>query len=254
MLIVCLISLGAACQCALAPVPATAAPAPPRPTMGARAADVPQSATSLAGNARATSQSSKPSVRVERLGQSAGFVTVTFTAANLFSPRIVESLSRGLPATLGYEIQLWKKRGAWFDKLVVANRFSYRVVYDPWEDGFRVVTKEGSSQAVFDIGHIEQSLCFKVTGRVVDMTFVEPWATYYIVIEATLKPLSAEDVNDVETWLNDGTGNKGKGIRAVPRYLFDVIVGLSGLGDQSASGRSGFFGVQGGRIVSENGK
>jgi len=227
LLIVCLISLGAACQCALAPVPASAD--------------------------TVTSQSTKPSVRVERLGQTAGFLTVTFTAANLFSPRIVESLSRGLPATLGYEIQLWKKRGAWFDKLVAANRLSYRVVYDPWEDGFRVVTKEGSSQAVFDIEHIEHSLCFSVTGRVADVAFIEPLAAYYVVIEVTLKPLSAEDVNDVETWLNDGAGNKG-GIRAIPRYLFDVIVGLSGFGDQSASGRSGFFGVQGGKIVLGDGK
>jgi hypothetical protein len=191
-------------------------------------------------------------LRVERLGQSGGFLTATFTAANLFSPRIVETLSRGLPATLGYEIQLWKKRGVWFDKLVAVNRLSYRVVYDPWEDGFRIVTKEGSSQAVFDLEHIEQSLCFRVTGRVADLAFVEPQAVYYVVIRATLRPLSAEDVSDVETWLNDGVENDGGGIRAVPRYLFDVIVGLSGLGDQAASGRSGFFGVQSGRIILGN--
>jgi hypothetical protein len=191
-------------------------------------------------------------LRVERLGQSGGFLTATFTAANLFSPRIVETLSRGLPATLGYEIQLWKKRGVWFDKLVAVNRLSYRVVYDPWEDGFRIVTKEGSSQAVFDLEHIEQSLCFRVTGRVAELALVEPQAFYYVVIRAALRPLSAEDVSDVETWLNDGVENDGGGIRAVPRYLFDVIVGLSGLGDQAASGRSGFFGVQSGRIILGN--
>ncbi len=229
LLIVCLISLGATCDCALAPVPATAADA-------------------------IASQSSKPLLRVERLGQSAGFLTVTFTAANLFSPRIVETLSRGLPATLEYEIQLWKKRGAWFDKLVAVNRLSYRVVYDPWEDGFRVVTKEGSSQAVFDVEHIEHSLCFHVTGRVADLALLDAAATYYVLIRATLKPLSAEDVNDVETWLNDGTGNDGGGIRAIPGYLFDVVVGLSGLGDQAASGRSGFFGVEGGKVILGNGK
>jgi hypothetical protein len=193
-------------------------------------------------------------LRVERLGQSGGFLTATFTAANLFSPRIVETLSRGLPATLGYEIQLWKKRGVWFDKLVAVNRLSYRVVYDPWEDGFRIVTKEGSSQAVFDLEHIEQSLCFRVTGRVADLAFVEPQAFYYVVIRAALRPLSAEDVSDVETWLNDGVENDGGGIRAVPRYLFDVIVGLSGLGDQAASGRSGLFKFEGGKIVPGNGK
>ena len=260
LLVVCLISLSAACHCALAPVPASAAPAPPRSalnaTFDARAAGAPESGTSLAaGNGRAAaSQTSKPLLRVERLGQTAGFLTATFTAANMFSPRIVETLSRGLPATLEYEIQLWKKRGVWFDKLAAVNRLTYRVVYDPWEDGFRVVTKDGSSQAVFDIEHIEQSLCFRVTGRIADMAFLEPLATYYVVIRATLRPLSAEDVDDVETWLSDGTPNKGGGIRAIPGYLFDVIVGLSGLGDQAVSGRSGFFGVQGGKVVLGNGK
>ncbi len=128
LLVVCLMGLGAACHCALAPAPADAAPAPPRATMSAGQSGAPESAVPLAvSSARSTSQSSKPYVQVERLGQSAGFVTVTFTAANLFSSRIVESLSRGLPATLEYQIQLWKKRGAWFDKLVATNRLSLPV-------------------------------------------------------------------------------------------------------------------------------
>jgi hypothetical protein len=227
LLLACLISLSASYYCALAPVPATATEV-------------------------LVSQSSKPSLRVERLGEATGFLTVTFTAGNLFSPRIVESLSRGLPATLEYEIQFWKKRSAWFDKLVAVNRLSYRVVYDPWEDGFRIVTKEGSSQAVFDIDHVERSLCFSVTGRVADLAFVDSLATYFVAIRATLRPLSAEDIDDVETWLNDGSENGGRGVRAIPGYLFDVIVGLSGLGDQAVTGRSGFFRVEGNKVLPGN--
>jgi hypothetical protein len=199
------------------------------------------------------SQSTKPSLRVEKVGGSAGFLTATFTAANLFSPRIVESLDRGLPATLEYELQLWKKRSAWFDKLVAVNRLSYRVVFDPWEEGFRIVTKAGSSQAVFDIEHIEQSLCFNVTARIADLAFVDPTGTYYVAIKATMRPLSPEDIDEVETWLSDGSENKRGGVRAIPGYLFDLIVGLSGLGDQAVTGRSGFFSVEGETIILQNG-
>jgi hypothetical protein len=191
----------------------------------------------------------KPLLLVEELEARDGFLTITFTVRDLFSPRIVETLGRGLPATLDYEIQLWKKRSVWFDKLVAVNRLSYRVKYDPWEEGFRIETRGGISPAIFDVEQIERSLCLHVTGRVADMELLEPLATHYVAVRATLKLLSAEDVGEVETWLSDGSDGGRGGITGIPRYLFDVIVGLSGFGDEAVNGRSAFFRVEKERVI-----
>ena len=179
-----------------------------------------------------------PTLAIEKIEKDSGFVTVTFNAQGLFSPRIVETLTRGLPATLNYEIQLWKERRMWLDKLVQVNALTYRIRYDPWEDGYRIETRKGRSPAVFDIEHVERSLCVRVKTLVVSTNAIEPQATYYILIRATMRPLSPEDVDQVETWLSDGKPEGKRGITAVPGYLFDVLVSLSGLGDEAVSART----------------
>jgi hypothetical protein len=182
-----------------------------------------------------------PTLFVEQIEENSGVLTVTFSAENLFSPRIVETLARGLPATVSYEIQLWKSRRMWFDKLLWVNRLSYRVRHDPWEDAFLIETREGSSPALFDLEHVENSLCSRVRGRLGSAELLEPYAVHYVVVRATVKLLSPEDVDEMEAWLREGDEDGGRGITSIPGYLFDVIVGLSGFGDEAASGRSRSF-------------
>jgi hypothetical protein len=183
----------------------------------------------------------RPNLFVENVGESSGFITVTFSADNLFSPRVVETLERGLPATLSYELQLWKARRMWFDRLLWAQRVWFRIGYDPWEGGFAIETREGMSPPVLDLEQIENSLCSHVRVRLGSLELMEPSSIHYIVVRATLEVFTAEDVDEVETWLGEGQEDDRKGITAIPGYLFDTIVGLSGFGDESASGRSLFF-------------
>jgi hypothetical protein len=182
-----------------------------------------------------------PTLVVEKIENDSGTLIVTFNAQGLFSPRMVETLARGLPATLTYEIQLWKERRVWMDKLTQVNTLSYKIKYDPWEDGYSIQTKRGTSPALLDIEHVERTLCFHVRAKAGSVEAIDPNATHYVVIRATMRPLSAEDIDRVETWLSDGKPQGKRGITAVPGYLFDVIVGLSGLGDEAVSGRSETF-------------
>jgi len=179
-----------------------------------------------------------PTLVIEKIEEDSGFLTVTFDARGLLSPRIVETVTRGLPATLTYEIQLWKERKMWMDKLTQVNTLSYRIRYDPWEDGFRIQTRRGISPAVLDVEHVESSLCVHARALIGSVNTIDPVATHYIVLRATMRPLSPEDVDQVESWLSDGKPEGRRGITAVPGYLFDLIVGLSGLGDETVSTRS----------------
>jgi len=175
---------------------------------------------------------------IEKIEVNSGLLTVNFSAQGLFSPRIVESITRGFPATLTYEIQLWKDRKMWMDKLIQVNTLSYRIKYDPWEAGYRIQTRIGSSPAVFDIEHVERSLCIHVKTLVGSVRTVQPTATHYISLRATMVPVTPEDMDEVETWLSDGKPKGRRGITAIPGYLFDVIVGLSGLGDEAVTAKS----------------
>jgi len=182
-----------------------------------------------------------PALTIEKVEENSGFLTVTFSAEGLFSPRIVETLGRGLPATLTYQIQLWKSRRLWMDKLTLVNTLVYRIRYDPWEDGYKIETRRGTSPIVLDIEHVERSLCVHAKAIVGSLTAMDPTSTYYVVLRAVMRPVSPEDIDQVESWLRDGKPEGRRGVSAVPGYLFDVIVGLSGLGDEAISAKSTAF-------------
>ncbi len=61
---------------------------------------------------------------------------------------------------------------------------------------------------------------------------------YYVVVTATLKPLTVEDVSEGEGWLSGEVKEKrnvGLGIiTALPQAIFDAMRNVSGLGDQHA--------------------
>ena len=43
-----------------------------------------------------------------------------------------------MPATITFEVGLWKRKAFWFDKLVVALKNEHKVAFDPWRKAFRV--------------------------------------------------------------------------------------------------------------------
>jgi hypothetical protein len=65
-------------------------------------------------------------------------------------------------------------------------------------------------------------------------------ATYYVSVRVLIRPLSPEDLSEVEDWLSGGEGAEG-GRRGLPDYLLGIAVSLSGLGDRTAIVKSERF-------------
>ena len=70
--------------------------------------------------------------------EESGAIAVTYRVENPWTPRLTETLLRGMPATVSFEVGVWKRRTLWFDKLVLAMKREHRVVYSPWDRTFRV--------------------------------------------------------------------------------------------------------------------
>jgi hypothetical protein len=64
-----------------------------------------------------------------------------------------------------------------------------------------------------------------------DPASLDSTGTYYVTVRLTIRPLSPEDLGDIEEWL---AGDVPEGPRGIPRYLLDLTVNLSGLGERTA--------------------
>ncbi len=175
--------------------------------------------------------------------QEGGAVTVSYRVDNPWTPRLTETLLRGMPATVTFEVGIWKRRAFWFDKLVLALKSEHRVLYDPWDHAFHVRsgTLRGKSRLVPTLDSLESYLFSERRLPLAASAALEPGARYYVSVRVTIRPLSAEDLDEIEDWLSGEVRNPERPERGIPSYLLGIAANISGLGDRTALAKSDWF-------------
>lgn len=173
----------------------------------------------------------------------AGAVTVSYRVDRPFTPRLEETLLQGMPATVTYEVGLWKRRAFWFDKLVVALKNEHKVVFDPWRKAFRVRAGgiDARTRTVPSLDSLRTALFVVRRLPVSLLTVLDADASYYVTVRVMIRPVSEEDLGEIEDWLAGEVKDPEGTARGLPRYLFGITANLSGLGDRTAISRSDRF-------------
>jgi Domain of unknown function (DUF4390) len=154
---------------------------------------------------------------------------------DLFEDRVVQSLERGMPATIQVHAELWRKRGLWFDALVNTFDASVRVRYGTWDESYHVERQGGESIRFGSLDSAETYLERPWALPVGRLATLSPNARHYVVVTVTLKPLTAEDVREVEGWMSGDPGGDHSGeVTDLPRGVFDALRNVSGFGDRRA--------------------
>jgi hypothetical protein len=181
---------------------------------------------------------------VDTVEVASGAVLVSYRVQRPFTPRLEETLLQGMPATVTYEVGLWKRRAFWFDKLIVGMKNEHRVVFDPWREVFRVRSGIGIDARTRSAPTLDslQASIFEVHRLPVSLlTALEPEGSYYVTVRVLIRPVTAEDLGEVEDWLSGEVKEPEGSTRGLPRYLFGITANLSGLGDRTAIVRSARF-------------
>ena len=169
---------------------------------------------------------------IEHVGDA---ICVSYHADNPFTPRLEEPLLRGMPATVTFEVGLWRKRTFWFDKLIVAYRSEHKVAYDPWSKTFRIRSgvNPPRTRSVANLDSVRATLFNAHRLPIALASALDTTATHYVSVKVVIKPLSADDLGEIENWLSGADPSKGEE-HGLPAYLLEWAVNLSGLGDRSA--------------------
>ena len=172
-----------------------------------------------------------------------GGVFVTYEVARPFTPRLEETLMQGMPATVTFEVGLWKRRAFWFDKLIVALRSEHKVVYDEWARSFRIRSGQNppQSRTAPGLDSLRSLLFAPRRFPIAEAAALDSTATYYVSVRVTIRPVAVEDLGEIEKWLAGESPGAEAGQRGIPGYLLGLAVNISGLGDRTAVGKSERF-------------
>lgn len=173
-----------------------------------------------------------------------GEISVSYRVETPFTPRLEETLLQGMPATIAYEVGVWKRRAFWFDKSIVAMKREHKVAFVPWAKSFRVRTGVGvtaSSRSVASLDSLKAWLFEERRLALVPAAALDSTGSYYVTVRVTIRPVTEEDLGELEDWLSGESPEPAPTTKGLPRTLLGIAAGLSGLGDRTALVRSERF-------------
>ena len=179
---------------------------------------------------------------------SQGFPLVEFELLGPFEGVYADAMQSGLPTTLTYTIEVWRQRGGWWDKLEEAYEREFRLFRDLLNDEYVVLTPR-TTRRFSTLDSLSASVCRFQRGvengplYLPRELFVAD-REYYVVVVATLAPLTVEDLNELDAWvrgtLRGGPEDSG-GISGLSRTMGGILMSMTGFGDQRVKGRTRDF-------------
>jgi len=162
-------------------------------------------------------------------------IWVDVRISNPFSARIEESLLRGMPATLLLHAEMWHRRTMWFDRVESILDAELRIRYEVWSHEFFIERHGAPPVTVGTLDSLTLALGRPLALPVGRLRSENAGGRHFVVVTAILKPLSVEDVAEVENWLSGEVENQRRSgfglITQVPAALFDTVRNLAGFGD-----------------------
>ena len=174
-----------------------------------------------------------------------GYVYIDAGVSDPFSTRTTESLQRGMPATIEVRAELWRRRTGWFDSFEGGYDARVRIQYEAWSDQWRIERAGAPPIYVSRFDSVATVLSRPWALPVAQIKDLKPDRRYYVAVVAVLKPLSVEDVEEVEGWLSgEVRTQRGAGLGVItelPRSLFDAVRNFAGFGDRRTRASSNDF-------------
>ena len=164
-----------------------------------------------------------------------GQLWVTTRLADPIEDRVERSMRRGMPANLQIHVELWRRRGGWFDRMEQSVDASVRLRYDVWSEGWGLERAGAPPALLGSMDSLEIALSAPMQLVLDRFGRLPPDARCYVAVTVTMKPLSVEDVQEVEGWLSGEVRDQqssGFGVfTQLPRSLFDAVRNFTGFGD-----------------------
>jgi len=207
-------------------------------------------------------------VRIDSLRLTESYLFVDFHVDSLLTTTLLNGMQRGLTSSAQFRVQLWRKRSRWFGSTFLSERrYEIKSTYEPWEQKYVIVTaEERRLTSALDLvrrwWEQHRGVALAATKE------LQLGRRYFVTIELLVEPVSKESLNEIRGWLagevktaaqRDSTANDSTDTATItkrqegfPDRLLDLLVNLTGFGQQVTTAQSEVFGInESGKLVWE---
>jgi hypothetical protein len=182
-------------------------------------------------------------VHIQRIAATDTALVVDLDAEHLIDAETAHSLADGVPATLVVQIEVWRDRSGWFDQYAGGRILVFKLQRDAWDEVYVVRDSEGNTRSYPDLDSVRAVLERQVGVAVLPIAQLAADHPHYLILKVALKPLTAEDVDELEGWLSGEVEpeNHGFGLLTLPKNFFGLVMDGIGFGDRNGTARSPNF-------------
>jgi len=183
-------------------------------------------------------------------------LVVTFHVNDLMSNNVIEGLHKGMTAAIEYQVELWKERPRWWDKVVTDHYIRLKVSFDQWEKRFIIETASGVSRMLNE-DQIRRRCEDLSSIPVAPISQLEDGGRYRLAVKVILKPMSVENIQEIRRWLSGEvkqinpksiTSEKAPD-KKLSDWLTGVMLNLTGFGNRIITAKSDLFQWKDGQLI-----
>ena len=166
-------------------------------------------------------------VEVQASVDPTNWLVAELSAVDIFDEDLLNAVRSGLPARFRWRVEVWENRSGLWDRLAASAETELRLLYDALDEEYRILDRAG--RAISHSTQLEVVSALLGEERL-DLVPVEELAdrTHYLVAELEIRPLTLEEVRDLERWLRGSREGGG-----IPGQLLGIVRQRLGLGDRS---------------------
>src|SRR5262249_57638639 len=105
-------------------------------------------------------------------------------------------------ASLMVRVDVGRDRAGWFDQLVESRSLLYRIRYDAWGEDFDVARGMEEENHLGSLSDVADSLMRPLFVPLLPRQKLTPGHRYYLVVTASLKPLTPERLRQIQNFLS----------------------------------------------------
>jgi hypothetical protein len=94
---------------------------------------------------------------------------------------------------------------------------------------------------------VSEATCVLPGLKLVPAEELDPSKRYYVAARAHLRPLTIEELGELEDWLSGerrSTDRRGGGVLSIPKYFVRMLLGSAGVTDRSTLTKTDTFSVE----------
>ncbi len=171
-------------------------------------------------------------VKLDSLVADDGVLSLSYHINELLDGKSIEALERGITSEVVHHIQIWKRQN-FINPLIHEEHYPVKIYYDNWEKKYRIVTSE-ENRLTSNLETVIEKCSVVENIDLVSIDKLETGEKYYLSINITFQPISAESYNAISDIFTDGSEKPALQKEKKSGFM-SVLVNLLGFGDKEYS-------------------